>query len=436
MANSLLVEAQYPISFRAQDATALGHYLKNRNSVVLVGMKRVGISNFLRFFLYHKDIPTTYINDQKTHLFIPVDLNDLVERELFPFWALTFKRIVDSVNSSSLPKKTKQDIEEQFLHSIQFQDLFLLIDGIRESLLKITEQGVLPTLFLLRFDRIKNAVTPAFFDNLQGLLDATNNKVSYVFTSYRSLDQLSPEVFTKASLATFSRDHYIQPLKKEDTRMVFETYKSNYSLALSSVAETALFELVDGYVQYLQLALISLHERKAQIKTKEELAELLTHDERIVLQSEELWESLIASEREVLMRILQEKKLSKDDLEKGKYLFDTGLVILDQKDHKLFSPLFVRYVEKREQKPNGEGSSVDFSKKENLLFNFLKTNLGEICEREKLIEAVWPEVEALGVSDWAIDRLVARVRSKLKLQKVKFEIQTIKTRGYKLLEAI
>jgi DNA-binding winged helix-turn-helix (wHTH) protein len=46
---------------------------------------------------------------------------------------------------------------------------------------------------------------------------------------------------------------------------------------------------------------------------------------------------------------------------------------------------------------------------------------------------VWPEVEELGVSDWAIDRLVARVRNKLKLQKSGFEIQTIKTRGYKLI---
>ena len=64
---------------------------------------------------------------------------------------------------------------------------------------------------------------------------------------------------------------------------------------------------------------------------------------------------------------------------------------------------------------------------------FLKLHKDNICEREKIIEAVWPEVEAFGVSDWAIDRLAARVRQKMKLQKNSFEIQTVKTRGYKLI---
>jgi len=84
-------EALYPISFRQKDAGALGNQLKNRNSVVLIGMKRVGISNFLRFFLNHKEIAKTYIADGAAHLLIPVDLNDLVEREVFPFWILTLK---------------------------------------------------------------------------------------------------------------------------------------------------------------------------------------------------------------------------------------------------------------------------------------------------------------------------------------------------------
>ncbi|MBI2599147.1 helix-turn-helix domain-containing protein, partial [Candidatus Curtissbacteria bacterium] len=52
--------------------------------------------------------------------------------------------------------------------------------------------------------------------------------------------------------------------------------------------------------------------------------------------------------------------------------------------------------------------------------------------REEIIEHVWPEVEELGVSDWTIDRLVARLRMKLKNQKSKYQIVTVKTRGYKL----
>ena len=42
--------------------------------------------------------------------------------------------------------------------------------------------------------------------------------------------------------------------------------------------------------------------------------------------------------------------------------------------------------------------------------------------------------EELGISDWAIDKLAGRVRSKLKLQDNNYELQTVKTRGYKLIE--
>src|SRR5438046_2861339 len=107
-------EISYPISFRQGDSQKLGNYLKNRRSVVLIGMKRVGISSFLRFFLYHKDIAKTYIQENN-HLFIPVDLNDLVEREIFPFWILTFKRINDVVEKSDIPKKIKKQVELYFL---------------------------------------------------------------------------------------------------------------------------------------------------------------------------------------------------------------------------------------------------------------------------------------------------------------------------------
>lgn len=428
-----VIESSYPLTFRKEEAEELGRHLKNRHSVVLIGMKRVGISNFLRFFLYHKDIAKTYIGDGEKHLFIPVDLNDLVEREIFPFWTLTFKRIVDRIEESDTSPVVKKKIESLFLESIQSQDLFFTIDSVRKSILTLVDQGFLPVLFFLRFDRIKDAVNPGFFDNLQGLKDATHQKLSYVFTSFRSLDSLSPNVFTKASLLVFSHDMYIKPARKEDIETIYATYKTRYKLNLVPEVEQALFDIVDGYIQYLQLALISLHEHKGEIKTKGELFDFLLRDERISLQSEELWESLDESEKMILQKTSEGKEASKEEKEKAHYLWDTGFIFEKNNTRAIFSSLFDHYIRQKEKIESLGNGGVEFSKKENLLFTFLKDNLNEICEREKIIEAVWPEVEALGVSDWAIDRLVARVRGKLKMQKSPYEIQTVKTRGYKLV---
>ena len=429
-----IIEALYPTSFRQDDAATLGQHLKNRNSVVLIGIKRVGISNFLRFFLNHKEIARTYIADGNSHLFIPVDLNDLVEREVFPFWILTLKRILDSVESSAMPQQTKKYVEGLFLDSMQSKDTFLTIESVKKSLNKITQENVLPTIFFIRFDRLKEVVTLELFGNLQGLKDAANRKVSYVFTSFRGLTDLAPNVFTKSSISLFAQNMYIRPAEKKDTKIIFDTYSSRYKLSISSSLENSLFEVVDGYVQYLQLALISFHEAGVKLKNKKEIFDFLSKDERIILQSEELWESLESAEQSVILKIEKEQKISADERKRASYLWDTGFIIGIKGKDAVFSSLFSYYLKQR-QINKDNNSSVELSKKELLLFNFLKSKTGSVCEREEIIQAVWPEVEEFGVSDWAIDRLVARLRAKLKAQKAPYEIQTVKTRGYKIIEA-
>lgn len=73
-------------------------------------------------------------------------------------------------------------------------------------------------------------------------------------------------------------------------------------------------------------------------------------------------------------------------------------------------------------------------KKENLLYKLLLSNIGDICERENIIETVWPEYLDMAVSDWTIDQLIARLRTKLKMQKSPYAVKTVRTRGYRLVE--
>lgn len=420
-------EALYPLSFRKKDSEALGNHIKNRHSVVLIGMKRVGISNFLRFFLYKDGIKKRYINDEKKHLFISIDLNDLVERELYPFWVLTLKRIEDSVLNSNVSEKTKKNIETLFLDSIQSQDLFLTIDSIRKSLSTLVEEGIIPTIFFLRFDRMQNVVTPEFFANLQGLIDACHKNLSYVFTSVRSLEFLSPDVFTRASVSVFARTMYIGPSEEEDSKVIIDETCKKYSLNFSDAVKKQILTIVDGYTQYLQFALSYLNEKKSS-KVSAKLVDELFSDERIALQSEELWESLTNEEKDVLFKYAVSKNITDEEKEKASYLWNTGIIRVNG----IFSELFLKYLN---QKGEDVKDSVkqELSKKEHLLLKILEENQGALCEREVIIEYVWPEAESYGVSDWAVDRLVARLRNKLKSMNSEYEIVTVKTRGYKLV---
>lgn len=425
------IEATYPIGFRADDAQILGEHLRLRHSVELVGAKRVGISNFLRFFLNHPKAAETYINHGEKHLFIAVDLNDLVEVEIFPFWILTFQRLVDVLEQVRLNEPEKEKIKGLFSDSIQSSEVFLTVDNLRKALGILVASDLLPTFFLLRFDRLETVVNGTFFNNLIGLKDSCAGKLAYVFTSFRALDEIAPKVFPRKLLSVFSHPMYLKPAKAEDIRIIFEAFERGYNLEPSKTLEDEILRLCGGHIQFLHLALIVLNQKlKDQEVEAKELLEVLLSDERIVSQSEEIWDSLEESERKVLLAALKGKKFTVSDKKEGKYLWDTGLLGGVSGD-KIFSPIFERYLGSATSGQK-QSEKIELTKKENALYSFLLENEGEVCEREAIIEAVWPEIEDLGVSDWTIDRLVARLRVKLKDQESKYNIVTVKTRGYKL----
>lgn len=428
------VEADYPLEFRQKDATALGEHLRFRHSVELVGMKHVGIGNFLSFFLNHPDVVDKYINHGEKHLFISVDLNDLVEREIYPFWILMFKRLVDQVENSEIAHPDKKEVSALFLASIQSQDVFLTIENLRKALNIIVKNETLPTVFLLRLDRLKEVMSEDFFGNLEGLVDATGQKLAYVFTSYKSLGEIAPVLFEKKYLTLFSHKLYIKPANETDTKVIFETFQKKYNLDLDAKLTTQILLLSGGHVQYLQLTLIILTSKmKEGAVPVGNLLTLIVSDERINLLCEEIWESLTGVEQEVLKKIRGGKKVSEDDKKNAQYLWDTGIVAAKDSRAAIFNGLFESYLASSNS-PKEVDSAVDFTKKENLLFKMLLDNRGEVCEREAIINTVWPEYEEVGVSDWTIDRLVARLRTKLKLQNSNYSIKTVRTRGYRLVE--
>lgn len=421
-------EIAYPLAFREKDTQVLGEHLKLRHSVELVGMKRVGISNFLRYFLYKKGIVEKYIDEREYHFFVTVDLNDLVEIEIFPFWILTFKRLVDRVSVLPINESVKNEIATLFLDAIQSRDLFLTVDALRKSLILICENNIFPTFFLLRFDRIGTVVNKQFYANLVGMREATGHRLAYVFTSFRSLSEIAPAVFDRKMLSEFSHQVHVKPALRADFKIILESLAAKYKLLLTANLENELWELCGGHIQYLNLAAIVLSKKQKEAEGK--MLDVLTADERIKYMAEELWESLATGEQEVLLKVIGREKVTSEDKTLAKYLWDTGIVLANDQ---IFGKLFENSLKSHGNGNNNE-EKVDFTKKEQLLYNFLLANKGEVCEREKIIEAVWSEVEDLGVSDWTIDRLVARLRTKLKKQGSEYQVVTVKTRGYKLTQ--
>lgn len=421
------IESTYPDQFRHNDTQTLATHLVQHSSVVLVGMKRVGISNFLRFFLSNKALEETFFKKAQL-LFIVVDAHDLVERAIGPFWTLLLKRMNDVIEQSQLSDDIKKQSRELFLESIQLKDTFYTYDCVQKLCAQISSEGLHPVLVLTRFDRLLPAFTKEFFSNLQGLKDAAG-KLSYIFTSYRPLEQLNSEVFSASSMSVFAHTQYLKPALPEDAHIVLDTLLHRYHLEMTEKQQQALVSLSSGHVQYLHLSVLAYKDTTDQEHFSFS-AHALSDNESITLQSEELFGELTPKEKEVCEKIAHDQKITKDDESELDYLKKTGIV--DSKNQ-LFCSLLKEYILRSslEKQPKQK----ELSRQEQVLFTLFLQHTGELVERNEIVEEVWPDQAETGVSDWAIDRLVARLRQKLKDRNEPYKITTVVTRGYKL-EAI
>lgn len=426
-----VIESAYPITFRQEDAVTLGNHIRHHHSVVLIGMKRVGISNFLRFFLHHPEVCTNYIHPEgtTTHLFVYIDLNNLVERTARAFWTLTLKRIVDVIHTSDTTDTIKTESQKLFTQAIQFNDTFFVLDSVQKLLRQCSEADMYTTLFFVRFDRLQEVITPEFFANIQAVKDEALH-LSFVFTSYRPLHELVPDVFTRSALSVFTQEMYLKPASDQDMKIILSTFLERYDLQLPEWAQKELLRLSGGHVQYLHLALISIRTLGLP-KTADELLTQLSQDEELRFLAEELWSSLRSEEQEVVLSSLQKKSIE----ELPKYLTETGIALQQDSELHFFNQLFGTFLQKYQNTEKElENNKHELSRKEHLLFSLLEASLGELVERDRIIEVVWAEEAELGISDWAVDRLIARLRAKLRAQHSPFKILTVITRGYKLVK--
>jgi DNA-binding winged helix-turn-helix (wHTH) protein len=76
---------------------------------------------------------------------------------------------------------------------------------------------------------------------------------------------------------------------------------------------------------------------------------------------------------------------------------------------------------------------ADLTAKEQLLLDYFRGHPNEVCEKDELITAVWPEDEIFeqGVRDSSLAQLIRRLRVKIEVNAADPQfIQTVAGRGY------
>jgi len=80
--------------------------------------------------------------------------------------------------------------------------------------------------------------------------------------------------------------------------------------------------------------------------------------------------------------------------------------------------------------------AVMLSPKEYLLLAFLYERRGQVCSKDDIGRAVWPEYEGGGIFDYQIENLVRRLRTRIEVDPANPQILfTVRGLGYKLMVA-
>jgi hypothetical protein len=419
------IEEKLPSPFRKQEIKDLLNLLCKGNSVEIVGIKKIGISSFLKFFLINSGVSKLLRSKIKDIFLIPVDMTDLADRSPLAFWRLTFKRILDQIEQLNISPNLKEQLNSKFITSIQLDDIFYTKDSVTEAITKICELGFTPLLIFIGFDRIEKITDETLVDNLIGMREASGHRLLYIFTSYRSL--MSREnVANKSNLGMFISKLFLNPLNNND-RIVYIKNVAKKLMLRNFPKEhiQTIAYLSGGSTNYIQTIILFLTE--AGVTSQNLKIERILEDERVFMHSEEIFYNLPEKSQMALQNFLQTQTEIKD-----KYLKNLGVIYTDSNgESKIFSPIFESFLKIHFSNQMDESIlPLSLTKKELLLYELLKTNLNKVVNRPDIISHVWFEYTGFGVSDWSIDRLVARLRKKLIAQQSKYSIETIRTRGF------
>lgn len=424
--NVTIPEAAYPASFRQKETEDILTILRQHQSVTIVGMKRVGVSHFLRFITHNPQIRSR-LNNGKQTVFVYLDTNDLTEISLQQFWLLLLKRLYDT--ASELPADKKDHVTKLYKEIVgkgNPEALFLL-EGIKEIAEIYASSEHYLVIALSRFDRLLPVFSEPFFANLQSIVDSASEHITYIFTSYLPFSKLCPEIYFAASFSMFTKTYYLKPVVGDDLYIIIDAFERQRGIALPQEVRKCLVHLSGGHVQLLQLFLIVVSEFHTTAKTDEAtLLITLPSDERIGLQCDEILESLTPQEKNYLLA-------GQPSTQKpSEYLLETGIIVQNGST-RLFSPVFEQYLKNKQKElalPQHPFSVL--TKKESMLLTYLVEHKTEICSRDDMIAAVWPEFE--DISDWALDQLVSRLRRKLESQGAQMKIKTNRGKGYQLVD--
>ncbi|NTU73256.1 helix-turn-helix domain-containing protein [Candidatus Roizmanbacteria bacterium] len=272
---------------------------------------------------------------------------------------------------------------------------------------------------------------------LNRLIDLQKHHDQYRFYFLFETDVTDPMI-TKNLNSDFLKSVFYYPLFDEVDSAQFVHYLAQkWNAALPEKIVKSLVRWCGGHTWLLKhAARVVLEERSINLARLAEMPQ-------VQMRIESIYYSLSEVQQQVLFDIV-EKNPIKDPLKIHALHHFTALGAV--REHLISIELLLHYIKNLAPKAsiqisgrsivcNNVNITTSLSKKEKRILETLLMYKSDVVDRDTLAKIIWPIDTEEHYSDWAIDRLIARLRKKLSTLGLDSEaIQTTRNKGYSYIE--
>lgn len=445
-----------PIYHRA-DITYIASALRSGNSCTIVGVSNIGKSSLLRS-LRRPDVQRALFGAQRdAYLVIYVDFNLMWEMSDQGFYEVILRAISSQADTLTDDTETINRIRRAYQELINPTSPFLIPVSFNEGLMALNEKWERRLVLLLdEFDEPWASLDRRAFLNLRALRDRYQEQLCYVTATLRPLSEIRPgrEVGEFCELF-MPHTRYVAPLPADEARAFIQSQAARQGTSFDEDDIAFIMRNADGHPALLEHTCMLLQEAKALAGTQDEdgidyarVEEALDGDARVRTECAKLWADLNEREQEALLTLLTNRAAPEDEAFAG--LRRKHLVVQRGGESSPFCGFFRRFVWRqhlvRHREERGVRVDVDsgtayvdgraiapLTDLEYRLLLLLYGNLDKICDKYKVVEAVWGESYIDQVDDARIEKLVSRLRQKIETDSSNPRyVITVRGRGYKL----
>jgi DNA-binding winged helix-turn-helix (wHTH) protein len=404
----------FPATYRQREVGQIATWIDACESGLVVGLSGAGKSNVLGFVAHR-------LARRDTLLCPLLDLNRLPEPTLAAFLRQLLAALDDAA-AEQLPAEAQGRLKAATDNGLAQTDAFLLGRSVEAALNLLCGEMKLRTVILMdRFDVALEHMPPAFYNNLRAWRDVHKARLTYIVAARRDW----PDWPNLPALSEFTdlvagRTCWVGALAPDDVRWNLERFageKSTYPRPRKQRGKLVerMTELSGGHAGLLKTLWAAGAGREE--KTPGEWAK---HN-GVRRQCQELWNDLPVTVQEALRSWQAGGAKS--------FLLSTGLSDGSDGEPHLTSSVFAAFV--REQAGISSGVllrdeatgqvyrggiklPVELTPQEDKLLAYLLEHPGEVCDKDALAEAVWPDdVRVEGIRDDRLAQLVRRLRDKV-----------------------